>query len=77
MINKGARITRESVAWDYFANGRLDDRVQLVPASAWLKAKRDVDIIEHSICSSEHRTVLSLLWVPENVAEHVGMRLAS
>jgi hypothetical protein len=38
----------------------------------WLDTA-DVDIIEHSICSFEHRTVLSLLWVPEAVAARVGM----
>jgi len=73
-ITKGTRLLRESVAWDFFAKGRLDDRAQLVPATAWFESKRDADIIEHSICSPEHRTVLSLIWVPEAVADLVGMR---
>lgn len=72
-ISEGARISRESLAWDFFARGRLDERAQVVPAGAWIRTSADVDIIEHSICSSEHRTVLSLLWVPEAVAERVGM----
>lgn len=72
-IKKGTRVMRESVAWDFYATGRLDDREQLVPARAWLKTTADVDIIEHSICSSQHGTVLSLLWVPEAVAARVGM----
>jgi len=38
-----------------------------------VRAKRDAGIIEHSIGSSEHGTVLSL-WVPEAVADRVGMQ---
>jgi Zn-dependent peptidase ImmA (M78 family) len=72
-ITKGTRLSRESVAWDFFAKGKLDERAQPVSARAWFEAKRDGDIIEHSICSPEHRTVLSLLWVPEAVASEVGM----
>lgn len=72
-ITKGTRLARESVAWDFFATGRLDEREQPVPASAWLDTSAGVDILEHSICSSEHRTVLSLLWVPEAVAARLGM----
>lgn len=72
-IKKGTRLARESVAWDFHTTGRLDDREQPVPAHAWLDTSADVDIIEHSICSPEHGTVLSLLWVPEAVAPRVGM----
>jgi hypothetical protein len=60
-------------AWAFFAHGKLDDRPQPIPASAWIDTSVDVDIIEHSICSHEHRTVLSLLWVPERVAGPLGM----
>ncbi len=73
-IKKGTRLSRDSVAWDFHARGRLDDRDQPVPARPWFETKHDADIIEHSICSSEHRTVLSLLWIPEAVAEWVGMK---
>ena len=72
-IAPGRRIDRDSAAWDFFAHGKLDDRPQPIPASAWIDTSVDVDIIEHSICSHEHRTVLSLLWVPERVAGPLGM----
>lgn len=72
-IAKGTLLARESVAWDFHATGQLDEREQQVPARAWLDTSRDVDLVEHSICSREHRTVLSLLWVPETVAASVGM----
>lgn len=67
-IPRGKRIDPESVAWDFFAKGTLDDRAQPVPADAWLDTDAEVDIVEHSIASPQHGTVLSLLWIPERVA---------
>jgi len=67
-IPRGKRIDPESVAWDFFAKGTLDDRAQPVPADAWLDTSAEVDIVEHSIASPQHGTVLSLLWIPERSA---------
>jgi hypothetical protein len=47
---------------------KIDDRDQLVPANAWLDTDVSADIVEHSTYSVEHKTVLSLLWVPDAVA---------
>ena len=73
-ITRGKRLKRASVAWEYHATGKLDEREQLVPASAWLDTTANVDIFEHSTCSPEHGTVLSLLWAPEQVGPQLGMR---
>lgn len=67
------RIHRDSVAWDYHATGRLDERDQLVPAGAWFDTTSSVDIIEHSTCRPDYGTVLSMLWVPEAVGAQLGM----
>ena len=72
-IERGARIERASVAWDYFATGEIDDREQAVPADAWLPTSSNVEIVEQSIASKQLGTVLSLLWVPERVAYSLGM----
>ncbi len=72
-IRKGTRLDRSSVAWDFHTKGRLDEREQPVPATAWFNTTADVDIIEHSTCSPQHGTVLSLLWVPEAVGARLGM----
>lgn len=40
---------------------------------ARLDTAHDVEIIEHSICSREMGTVLSMLWVPERAAPKLGM----
>lgn len=72
-IQRGRRLDPESVAWDFFQNGRIDARAQPVPADAWFETSANVEIIEHSIASEEHATVLSLLWIPERVAGPLGM----
>ena len=73
VVERGRRIDRNSLAWDYFTKGAIDDEPQPVPADAWLDTAHDIEIIEHSICSREMGTVLSLLWVPEHVAPKLGM----
>jgi hypothetical protein len=72
-FHDGQRLHRDSVAWDYHSTGKLDDRDQHVPATAWFDTSSDVDIIEHSTCRPEYGTVLSMLWVPEAVAPRLGM----
>jgi hypothetical protein len=72
-IERGTRIDRMSVAWDYFATGEIDDREQRVPAEAWLPTSSSAEIVEHSIASKQLGTVLSLLWVPEAAAYSLGM----
>lgn len=72
-IPRGHRLDAQSVAWDFFAKGAIDDRPQPVAADAWLDTDRDVDIVEHAIASRDHGTVLSLLWVPERAAASLGL----
>jgi hypothetical protein len=71
-IPRGKRIDPHSVAWDFFVRGELDDRAQPVPADAWFDTSAEVDIVEHSIASPQHGTVLSLLWIPERSASRLG-----
>jgi hypothetical protein len=44
-----------------------------VPARAWFATSADVPIVEHATASQEHRTVLSMVWVPDDAAEPLGM----
>jgi len=71
-IGRGRRVDRASLAWDYFARGDIADEPQAVPADAWLDTSAEVDIVEHSICSRELGTVLTMLWIPERVAPKLG-----
>jgi uncharacterized protein DUF955 len=70
-IPRGKRIDPHSVAWDFYVKGMLDDCAQPVPADAWFDTSIEVDIVEHSIASPEHGTVLSLLWIPERSASRL------
>ncbi len=72
-IPVGRRLRRDSVAWDFHATGKLDERAQPVPARAWFGTSSNEDIIEHATCRPDYGTVLSLLWVPDAVGARVGM----
>jgi hypothetical protein len=72
-IPRGKCLDRDSLAWDFHAKRVLDERAQSVPADAWLDTSADVEIIEHSICSHEHGTTLSMLWIPEAAGARLGM----
>ncbi len=77
-VPDGARLMQESLAYDYFAKGRLDGRAQEVPADAWLHgigtAVADVEIVEQAELIPEPGWggVMSLLWVPESSAARLG-----
>jgi Zn-dependent peptidase ImmA (M78 family) len=75
LIERGRRLDQNSVAWDFFDNGALDERAQQVPADAWFDTSVEVDIFEHATASIEYGTVLSMLWVPDRVAASLGMFL--
>jgi hypothetical protein len=72
-IAEGQRVHEDTLAWDFFEKRKLDDRAQPIPACAWFKAPRGVDIIEHAVCRPDYGTVLSLLWAPEAVGAQLGM----
>jgi Zn-dependent peptidase ImmA (M78 family) len=72
-IPKGYRVHPKSLAWDFHARGKLDEREQPIEACAWLDAPPGVDIVEHATCRPEYGTVLSMLWAPEAVATELGM----
>ena len=72
-IERGRRLDSESIAWDFYEKGVIDDRAQGVPADAWLDTSAEVEIIEHATASIDFGTVLSMLWIPERVAAPLGM----
>lgn len=72
-IERGRRLDRDSIAWDFYDRGTVDDRAQPVPADAWFETSSEVDIVEHATASIEFGTVLSMLWIPEGAAARLGM----
>lgn len=61
-------LARSSLAYAFFERGVLVDRPTEVPAEAWFDTAAPVSIVEHSTCSAEFATVLSMLWVPPGIA---------
>jgi hypothetical protein len=61
------------VAVDYFRKGALDDRAQPIPVSAWFDHDTDLDLVEHSAAIPALGAVITMLWIPQRVAERIGL----
>lgn len=72
-ITRGRRLDPESVAWEFYEHGAIEDRARRVPADAWLETSVEVEIFEHATASNEFGTVLSMVWIPDGVAAPLGM----
>jgi hypothetical protein len=72
-IERPRALDPESVAAGFWRTGQVDERERPVPARAWLSTTADIEIVEHATASREHRTVLSMLWIPELAASTLGM----
>ena len=73
-IVQGTRLSRETVAGDYFDRGAICDVAQSRPAETWLGsselAAAGAEIVEHAIVIPEPGWggVLSLLWIPRTIS---------
>lgn len=68
-ISVGAGLDPYSLAYDYFAKGRVGAIPETVSASAWLDPTRvgkDADLVEHSRPIPALGATLSLLWIPSD-----------
>jgi Zn-dependent peptidase ImmA (M78 family) len=72
-IARGRRLGRTSVAIDYFRKGAIDPRAQPIPIDAWFDRDTDLDLIEHSVAIPDLGGVLTLLWIPQDIAERTGL----
>ena len=64
-LNRGEKLDKGSLAYDFFAKGQCSEAAETVDASAWVPNARDgSEIVEHSLPMPRYRTVLSLLWFP-------------
>ena len=72
-IERGTRLDRASVAWDYHHRKKIDDRAQPIAADAWIRTDVDVEIVEHSAVAPGAGGVITMLWVPEPVAAKLKM----
>jgi hypothetical protein len=63
-IERDRSIDARSVAHSFWERGSLPKDASEIPAQAWLDACEGAALIEHAIASHEHKTVLSMLWIP-------------
>ncbi len=62
-----------SVAFDFHHTGQLDERSQPIIARAWISTEEEVELLEHSVHVPGTCGVITLLWVPESIAEQLDM----
>src|SRR5262249_13945024 len=72
-IDRGRRLSAFTVASDYARRGAVDDRAQPIPIDAWFDRGGDLDLIEHSTAIEALGGVLTLLWIPDDVAARAGL----
>lgn len=72
-IERDTPIASGSVAARFWEHGAVDDRARRVPARAWFRTEAPLEIVEHAVASREFGTVLSMLWVPRELAGPLGM----
>ena len=69
-IKKGVPLHPDSWAIDFFKGSRIKDKMVSVPAYAWIKSDRiskKACIFEHSIAQPSYNSVLTFLWISQNI----------
>ena len=68
-VKVGEAVHSESYAFEFFNDGKLPDTTETVPAFAWIAGRliEDSDIKESSFPLPRYNTVLSLLWIYEDI----------
>ena len=67
---KGTPLSVNSYAVEFFSGGQIADKMQAVPADAWLtgdKIRQGTYINEHSRALSRYGAVLTLLWIEDDI----------
>jgi len=68
-VKVGQKLSPDTYAFDFYDEINLPDRPQKAPATAWLAGNIDdgAEIYEHSIALPSYGTVLSILWIEEEI----------
>jgi Zn-dependent peptidase ImmA (M78 family) len=73
---RGRALPTGSMALECARNANVHDEARTIAANVWFDTKERVDIIEHSAPVSEAGGVITLLWVPDSVADRIWPRAA-
>ncbi len=68
-VNVGEKLSKDTYASDFYDGISMSGRPQKVHAEAWLAGtfSEDSEIIEHSFALMKYNTVLSLLWIDDDI----------
>ncbi len=68
-IKVGEKVDSDSYAYDFFNGSELPDTSESVPAYAWIAGDvaEDSEVMESSFSLPRYNTVLSLLWIYEDI----------
>lgn len=65
-IRKGKKLDKRTLAYDFFNGVVMTEDPVEIDGNAWVETSRVDEIVEHSIASSRHGFVLSVLWIKPN-----------
>ena len=69
-ISPGTPLHNNSHAIDFFEKGRIEDKIHAVFAYTWIESdriSRTACIQEHSIAQTSYKSVLTLLWISQDI----------
>ena len=65
-IRRDKKLDKRTLAYDFFISKQMDKEPVEIDADAWIESSGINEIVEHSIGSSRHGFVLSILWIRSN-----------
>jgi Zn-dependent peptidase ImmA (M78 family) len=66
-IRRDKKLDKRTLAYDFFISEPMDKEPVEIDADAWIESSSGInEIVEHSIGSSQHGFVLSILWIRPN-----------
>ncbi|MEW6058055.1 MAG: ImmA/IrrE family metallo-endopeptidase [Bdellovibrionota bacterium] len=69
-ISNGTPLHPNSYAIDFFKSGRIENKMHSVFANTWItsdRISRNACIYEHSIAQPSYKSVLTLLWISQDI----------
>lgn len=65
-IRRDKKLDKRTLAYDFFVSEPMDKEPVEIDADAWIESSGIDEIVEHSIGSTNHGFVLSILWIRPN-----------
>ncbi|MDM8555830.1 ImmA/IrrE family metallo-endopeptidase [Desulfococcaceae bacterium HSG7] len=71
-VKAGEKLSPDSYAFDFFQGDNLPNGLNEVPVNAWIAGNfsEDDEIMEHSVELHQYNTVISLLWINQEIKSY-------